>query len=123
MPSSSASYLAHYITPFGQSQLIRQERWPSRWPLLACCKYGIGRPGCLWFFAEQQALSFSGFSPEEKARTQGLKDSRTQGLKDSRSQEAKKSSHGGHGGHGVILLKHGLEPASSDSVVREFLSP
>src|SRR5271165_5288682 len=102
MPSSSASYLAHYITPFGQSQLIRQERWPSRWPLLACCKYGIGRPGCLWCFAEQQASSFSGFSLEEKARTQALK------------KKKKKSSHGGHGGHGVILLKHGLKPASSD---------
>src|SRR5580704_16777674 len=30
------------------------------------------------------------------------------------SDKTKKSSHGGHGVHGVVLVKHGLKPASSD---------
>ena len=30
------------------------------------------------------------------------------------SDKKKKSSHGGHGSHGVILVKYGSKPASSD---------
>ncbi len=30
------------------------------------------------------------------------------------SDKKKKSSHGGHGVHGVVLVKHGLKPASGD---------